>query len=382
MAIDALIYVAQEPPQPEPLADARPEPKKVAIVDRLDGKWVQTVALLGLGFGGALLARYYALIGFLPDIDWRESLTFLSVVALSGAWLVALYGLLLFLPGVIWSVVLVADPALRNLMCFETSPQRHEPCPVGVSKALGAPFALFFLIAHLPMAWGARPLRVLEAGILGLAPALVWLGFVLLKELVPQRELWGGWWRYKPLSSFLARHLAFFAFSGLISLSSLLALYRLLSPESFSTPGHGVNIRMIGLLATCSLLSAVANVAVALLFRQSRVRAVVTGVVAAFLLFLAAETIPEGRYTLSARIAAQFGIGDEIDHTLVLNNEGAELAASLGLNPNDADSGASVEHVHVLSRLGRSYLLEIDRRRIVFPRSMVLASTTPTNPLK
>lgn len=383
MAIDALIYVTPEPPQPEPLADARPEAKKVAIVDRVDGKWVQTVALLGLGFGGALLARYYALIGFLPDIDWRESLTFLSVVSLSGACLVALYGLLLFLPGVIWSVVLIADPALQDLMCFEAPPAPREPCPVGVSKALGVPFAIFFLIAHVPMLWGGRPLQVLVAGILGLVPALAWLGFVLFNELASRPELCHNGRRPQPLSSLLTRHLAFFAFSGLVSLSSLLALYRLLSPGSFSTSlSHEAGIRMKGMLVTCSLLSVVANVAVALLFRPPRVRAVIAGVVAAFLLFLAGETIPEGRYTLSARIAAQFGVGDETEHTLVLNDEGVELAASLGLHPEDTDSGVSVEHVHVLSGLGRSYFLEIDGRRIAFPKSMVLAWTTPTNPVR
>jgi len=354
----------------EELQAAELQPKGDKEPSKIDSKFLQTVVLLG--FGGALLARYYAFIGYIPEIEWKESLTYLSVLALSGTGLLALYGLLLFLPGVIWSELLVCEGELQGLMCFKNTQGKPELCPIGVAKAMGIPFAVFLIIAHMPMAWGSGVATVLVAGLVGLIPALIILRGYLNRELKQQAT--------KQRRSLLTRYLSFFGLSALVSLVAMVVLYKLLADPSRSGPSPArYDARELAMLAACSLISLVANLAVALQYRQWRTRAVVTGIVAAFLLFLAGESIPRGDRTLSARIIAQFGVGDQSEHTLFLNPEGIQLATALGLL--EAKS-ASISKVQILSGLGRSYYLQIGARRIVFPKDKVLAWETTPVPLQ
>lgn len=339
---------------------------------KIDSKFVQVIVLLG--FGGALLARYYAFIGYIPEIEWKESLTYLSVLALSGMGLLTLYGLLLFLPGFIWSELLVCDRELQGLMCFEDSQGWRQPCPVGVTKSLGKSFAIFLIIAHIPMIWGGKVGTVLIAGLVGLIPALYILSLYLGKELKGRPE--------KERHSLLARYLLFFSLSALVSLVAMVVIYQLLNGDLTSSARY--DTRAMAMLAVCSLISVVANLAVALQYRQWRTRAVVTGIIAAFLLFIAGESIPGGERILSARIMAQFGVGDKSEHTLFPNAEGIKLATRLGLLPaptigtNAASiENASIPKIQILSGLGRSYYLEYESRRIVFPKDMVLAWEIP-----
>jgi len=341
---------------------------------KLDSKLLQT--LIVMGFGGALLARYYAFIGHIPEIEWKESLTYISVLVLGGAGLLALYGLLLFLPGVIWSEVLVCERELQGLLCFKNQRSRREPCPVGISKAIGLPFLLFLLIAHVPMFWGGEAGSVFAAGLIGLVPALVILRHYLHKELKHIYPL-------RSRRSLLTRYLSFFSLSALVSLASMVVIYQLLSPHQQAGAADQEITRRVMMPGACLLISVLANVLVALQFRLWRTRAAVTGIVAAFLLFLAGESIPIGEQTLSARILAQFGLGPGSEHiaeyTLFPDHDGAMLAASLQLGSGDSRDGA-IAHVHILSALGKTYYLEVGNRRVVFPKEMVRAWETPVPP--
>jgi hypothetical protein len=356
MEIDIYPYVAEKQRSASELA-GKPE-----VAQNLDAKSLQTIGLVALGFGGALLARYYAYIGFLPEIEWKEALTYLSVLSLSGAGLLAIYALLLFLPGVIWSEVLVNEVELEKLMSFErpSCSGRREPCPIGVTKAIGIPFGFFFLVAHVPILWGGEEIDVFKYGIVGLIPALGLLGLFLRRELKGHRAP-------KPLWSLLARYLSFFALSALLSLSSLLLIYHLLKIEMDAYP-------VLKMVLVCSLTVVVANLAVALQYRQWPTRAVTTAIVSAFILFVAGEAIPPPNQTLTIRIAALFGIGDSSEHTLLANKNGAELVAKLV--GADSKAEAQIPHVKILSSLGRSYYLQIGNRKVVFPKDMVLAWVT------
>src|SRR6266851_4551889 len=85
-------------------------------------------------------------------------------------------------------------------------------------------FFLFLLIAHVPMFWGGEAGSVLGAGLIGLVPALGILWYYLHKEL---KHL------HPPRSrrSLLTRYLSYFSLSALVSLASMVVIYRLLSPH-------------------------------------------------------------------------------------------------------------------------------------------------------
>ena len=235
---------------------------------KIDSKFVQVIVLLG--FGGALLARYYAFIGYIPEIEWKESLTYLSVLALSGMGLLTLYGLLLFLPGFIWSELLVCDRELQGLMCFEDSQGWRQPCPVGVTNHSESHLRFLDNRSH-PNDMGRQGGILLIAGLVGLIPALYILSHDLGKELKGRR---------KGRPGFVGAILLFFKLSALVSLVAMVVIYQLLNGDLTSSARY--DTRAMAMLAVCSLISVVANLAVALQYRQWRTRAVVTGISSAF----------------------------------------------------------------------------------------------------
>src|SRR5579864_99782 len=74
--------------------------------------------VLLFAFGGGGLAVYYSRIGYFPDIEWQQALSYLGALAIIGGWIVVLFSLLLFVPGFIWSEFLIFDPTILGVLCF------------------------------------------------------------------------------------------------------------------------------------------------------------------------------------------------------------------------------------------------------------------------
>jgi hypothetical protein len=175
--------------EPQVAADSKvlagkvpPATEKVDLSKLFDkGLW-----LILFGFGGGLLALYYAGIGYFPDFTWEDALTYLALMAIIGGSLVVAYSFLLFVPGVIWSQALIMDDMIHEVLRMGT---RDEPCVWSVFKRILIPFALFMLychgLFHLLNEHG-EPFGLVA---LGAAASLIAVSALLVKDLLEALRL-------------------------------------------------------------------------------------------------------------------------------------------------------------------------------------------------
>jgi hypothetical protein len=364
-----------------------------------------------LVFGGGCLALYYARIRYIPEIRWEESLTELGVLSILGGCVVALFGLLALLPGVIWSEALVWDVTLqRNLTYLEHGGRepwsrefwRREPCPAGIWWRIGLPFTVFMLCVHFGLVKGGATLLAVSSALgivlamllclrelradLGYGPAEVrrwsW-SWLLTAHRNPRSEKVRESCRVQAPDphrdedlhaaphSRLTKYLFWFFLSAMLGWASLVfeLVLRGWRPDWW-------------LGGICTLVVVAANFVVAMLFKLHRSGAILTGVVAAFVLLAAGEVL-EGRASLVNRVMGTFGVGEDAKVVLVAKNEAREILKGQHIPYDDVSSpqgAVRVSNVSMLSRLGIDYFLRYGGRQFMIPKDKVWSWSAEAGP--
>ena len=105
--------------------------------------------IIFIGFGGGVLALYYADIHYLPEISWEASLTLLGVISIIGGTIVVILSLLLFFPGFIWCRFHTCDKLLEEHVFNMRGEGIGETCIFQITTRLGIPFLLLIGLAHV-----------------------------------------------------------------------------------------------------------------------------------------------------------------------------------------------------------------------------------------
>jgi heme/copper-type cytochrome/quinol oxidase subunit 4 len=331
------------------------------------------VWLVFLAFGGSLLVSHYSRIHYLPIVGLDDSLSFLFAMSLIGGGVALLYGFLLFFPGVIWSEFLIFDSYLKPRLCYDNG-EEVEPCLLYITRHLGVPFTIFMVAAH----WALTSTLILIQGagcVVGLTAASLYLWWSLrhISRPIAPLSADAGEVSSPTPHALLAKYLATFAVSAIISLASLLVIAQIIDPSRHS----------VSMLALCTVIVILANVFVAAQFRKRPSWAVVTSLLAAVIL-LAAGELQQTDVTMSERVLSAFGVeGAETSGvdgkdtvTVFIKAKNADLVSRLGAAgiTTQADAvGGRIENVHILSRLGSEYFLRVNRLRFTLPKEVVLS---------
>ncbi|HMH44752.1 MAG TPA: hypothetical protein VK557_14775 [Pyrinomonadaceae bacterium] len=305
------------------------------------------VWLLFLGLGGGILALYYARIGYLPDIEWNASIVYLAAASIIGGGVGLLLALSLFLPGYIWAEVLICEPHLAGVFCFDEI--GLEPCLRSVLFRLGLPFGAALFVSHI----------ALKAGVLGytlIALAVLAVTFFTMRERF--RKLLNSEKEPTPntetstsnieTSRRAFKYAGWFTLSVLLNQISMFLMYRLSGQPS------GTNF--VILTATCTTGVLISNLVVATRHHRFPRQALVASIVAAALLLFTADRFSP----LSLRVMGFFGFGDNNECNLVLTEAGADIIQKLAL-PEKCPAAAPnrVCGVEILSKVGTEYFLSM-----------------------
>lgn len=330
--------------------------------------------LVLFGIGGLILSLYYANIGYFPQIEWKESLVYLGVMAMTGFFLMLLFSLLLYYPGVLWCKFLFCEPSLKKLFFYnppDPNPNpfckpRSELCLRTTLVYIALPF--FFHMSFLHTILNCRQLADRLKMPLSFVPLI--LSFALFWALL--RQGLKSPVSCKPpkwLNQDLVRHAGFFLFSSVLSFFSVWVINRLLVA---SPVYHRLAI-------ACTITVVVVNVFVALTHSTERRTALGIAVAGAFALVIFGDLLVERHDArFSVRLLSRYGIGFHNPAILVVTQKGCELLTSHTgdlRNCSKVDSW-KFERVEILSRLGPEYFLSLDGRTLTLPQNEVSSWST------
>lgn len=324
--------------------------------------------LVLFGIGGLILSLYYANIGYFPQIEWKESLVYLGVMAMTGFFLMLLFLFLLYYPGVIWCKFLLCEPSLKKLFFYnppDSNPDpfckpRSELCLRTILFYIALPFFLHMSFLHTILNYPqlADSLRLpLSFAILISSSALFWAN---LKPAIKAPK-----W----LSRDLVRHAGFFFFSSALSFFSVWVINRLLVA---SPVYHRLAI-------ACTITVVVVNVFVALTHSTERRTSLGIAVAGAFALVIFGDLLVERHDArFSVRLLSRYGIGFHNPAVLVVTQKGCELLKAHTGDSRDCRKVDSwkFERVEILSRLGPEYFLSLDGRTLTLPQKDVSSWST------
>jgi hypothetical protein len=343
--------------RPLPIGAVHPEPaqkEEPALFKLLSANVSLVIWLVFLAFGGTLLTCYYAHIHYLPDLEWKESLTYLAALSFIGGGIALLYGLLLYLPGVIWSEFLIFDTELQNVLCYEGI-YRKEPCFLSIGKRLLLPFMFFMVASHLPMLKSHNAKGVLAVSLTALVPASLYVWAMFREDLA--RKIRKKRRTTADRRSLLLKYVGLFDVSALVSLAAVLVLY------SIASRGNAVG--RWPMLVICTVLVVVSNLLVAVQFRNKPRRAVLTGIISALMLLVCGEAFYGKDAAISTQIMESLGLRGEANKTLLLTEEGKRIFPSYAVG--------GIGDARILSRLGAEYFVEVGQDRFAVPRALVAA---------
>jgi hypothetical protein len=333
--------------------------------------------LLMFAFGGGGLATYYSRIGYFPEIDWHQALSYLAALAITGGWIILAFGVLLFVPGYIWCEFLLFDPAIQNLLCYVKG-GRPEPCVLTSGRYVTGPFLIIVILWHVILAMsrlpptGVRP--VSSDGPLGTHPWLAIAGIMPIL-VAASLHLWRGLRKHLKAphlsdldqKSKLTKYVFSFNVSILLSLFAIAIISWILRIEG-----------IWWLMALCSVVVVSSNLLVAMQFRIGATRSILTSAIAATLLLAASEINPGGRHTLVDRVMEGYGFSGQHISTLVLAEEACKnLQGIIKLEPLN-EKLCRVSQVAILSRLGVDFFLDVQGKRVSIPKRFVESWSEPT----
>lgn len=326
-----------------------------------------------LTVGGALMALYYARIGYLPDIEWRFSVVYLVVVSFIGCAFGILQLLGVFLPGFIWAEALICDSQLIGIFCYEED-GRSEPSVHRIFRYLGIPFGVNLLIAHLLLplivyiflTWEVWPYFMLVTVPLLLVVSIyIWRVFPRLiheqenEQELEQEDKMG----QKEHKHRVWKYIFWFNLSILLSQTAILLVYYIAQPKGW----HYFILTLI-----CTFVVLISNHIVAARYSAYPRQAIVACLVASLLLLVAAD-----RFTpLTERIMALYGYGGEENRVNILvNDEGATVIERLGVRNDTCEQPTrnNLCGAEILSGVGSEYFIKLGDTTFTLPKTMVIS---------
>ncbi|HTQ81336.1 MAG TPA: hypothetical protein VMM92_15160 [Thermoanaerobaculia bacterium] len=330
-------------------------------------------------FGGGGLAVYYSRIGYFPDIEWHEALSYLGLLSITGGWLVVLFSLLLFVPGFFWSEFLIFDPTILDTMCYVRN-ERPEMCLRTAGAYVVMPFLGVITVSDLLLTQGLWvTLGGAAAATIG-ACIYLWRkldGYVRKANLVDNDR-----------KSRLVKYTLAFATTAFLGVFSLVVIKSLMNYPAFSW-----------MTLICPLVVALSNTLVAMQFRLSKVSAMLISATAAVILLGIGETRlrdplmnaeltqptasrPEKKeqITLFDSIWRSFGFCGQPKTTLVIDDKGCSTLVGQDLKVTGLRAGlCKVSDVAILSRLGNNIFFKMQERRISLPKERVVSWSVPAD---
>src|SRR5215218_574058 len=200
-------------------AESKPQQASSPFNKLLEANTPLLVWLIYLGFGGGILALYYARIGYLPDMEWKAALVYLFIGSVVGGVVGLLLTMSLYLPGIIWSETIVYDRCLK----FSYTPPANEQqsntitdpeiCIRSIFRYLGLPFLVVLSFSHVALLFGRITYWVI-------AGVLLVLTFVSMRMLFGYRLQRANSSSSTSVSKVVSRHT--FKLSAAFTLSVLL----------------------------------------------------------------------------------------------------------------------------------------------------------------
>ena len=321
--------------------------------------------IIFIGFGGGVLALYYAEINYFPEIAWKASLTYLAVISIVGGTIVVILSLLLFFPGYIWCRFLICDKLLENFFKMNGG-QIYETCALQVIKHLGFPFLVSIILAHLLLYFeslrdkSCTPVYMLVGSFVLLVVSFFWIRFWFRKKLLegPSKPSQNG--KEFPSASRLFKYAFWFDVSLVVSFTAMYLIFKIAESENY-----------IFLTISCVLIVFLSNCAVAVLYSKYSARAIAVSVIAATLMLFAADSSS----SLTTKLMAAYGLGGEQEVTVVVDNDGCVILKSLDLFSGSCEDEEYVQlqEVQLLSRLGSEYFLQSGQKGFVLPKKNVIS---------
>jgi hypothetical protein len=351
-----------------------------------------------LAIGGGFLALYYARIGYMPDIDWHSSLTYIAAASFIGGGIGILFSLSLFLPGYMWSEFLICDKVIGERFCFTDRPD-NETCVSRIFAHLGRPFTVIVLITHILLMFHVVYYLV-GAGLL-LATSLGYVSYVVgavrkartgkerptegtsssakrianrLKDI--RRRLFV---RIKPWLTpailtpdhsglgrdpRVSKYRFWFGLSVLVSQTAMYSLYRI--------AGSPTGRDQWTLTFICTAIVLISTHVVAAQYSTHPLQARLASLVAAVVLLYAANHFSPLTEQLMGRYG--FGPGNEVD--ILLNDEGVSAVKKLRLVSNGCEKcfPSGICNAQILSQIGTHYLVRLkDGTLLTLPRSSLVS---------
>ncbi|HLW80195.1 MAG TPA: hypothetical protein VKU44_11420, partial [Terriglobia bacterium] len=330
--------------------------------------------LFMFAFGGGGLARYYSRIGYFPEIDWHQALSYLAALGITGGWIILVFGVLLFVPGYIWCEFLIFDPAIQSLLCFVKG-GRPEPCVLTSGRYVTGPFLIIIILWHGILLMSTRDVR--PGSIDGPLGAHPWLAIAGIMPLLVAASvhMWRGLHKHLERSglsdidqkSKLTKYVFSFNVSVLLGLFGLAVISWILRAEDD-----------LWLMALCSLVVVASNLLVAMQFRVGITRAMFTTAIAATILLVAGEINPGQRLTLVDRVMEGYGFTRQKTSTLVLAEEACKFLQGLIKVEPLNEKFCAVSKVAILSRLGVDFFVDVQGQRISIPKDLVESWSVPS----
>ena len=384
------------------IAPNQPQQSSSSAIDKLlIANTTLAVWLVFFAVGGGILALYYARIGYLPEMEWKAALVYLFVGSMVGGTVGLLLTISVFMPGVIWSEFIIFDPDLDGYLSYDLKDRepsgkeslRKEPCMRSIITYLGLPFIVVLLLSHLTL-WARVPVNWSnEIKYLDLYWVIVVLlllvTFCVMRSLLACVTLdtgWSGFWSIlkgnpldvirnrkpivtEPKQRQIFKYATWFTLAVFLNQLSMYVIYRL-----SGTPRRMFKFLILTIL--CTAFVAIATHAVAALYRQHKLKAVVASLVAAGLLLFTADNFS----SLSMRLMNRFGFGYSQKFNLRVNDDGARTVHELGLKCEE--SYHYLCDVEILSKVGDHYYLSVGGKvHTTLPKSDVV-SIQRLEPLK
>jgi hypothetical protein len=351
------------------------------------------VWLVFFAVGGGILALYYARIGYLPEMEWKAALVYLFVGSMVGGTVGLLLTISVFIPGVIWSEFIIFDPDLDGYLSYDLKDRepsgkesvRKEPCMRSIITYLGLPFLVVLLLSHLTL-WARLPVtwhnEIKYVDLYWVIVVLLLLvTFCVMRSIfacVMEDTGWSGFWsilKENPLDVIrnkkpavtedqqrqIFKYATWFTLAVFLNQLSMYVIYRL-----SGTPRRIFTFIILTIL--CTAFVSIATHAVAALYRQHQLKAVVASLVAAGLLLVTADNFS----SLSMRLMNRFGLGYSQKFNLRLNDDGARTVHELDLKCEE--SYHYLCDVEILSKVGDHYYLRVrGNQHTTLPKSHVVS---------
>ncbi|WP_024599740.1 hypothetical protein [Pseudoalteromonas sp. TAE56] len=297
--------------------------------------------------GGAIFVSYYANIGYMPDFDFKSSITLVSAASITAILTVLLFIVILILPGAFWSGTWADSSSLRSN--WEDEKGHKELFKTALW--FGVPILYFYgLLAIFVVSWMvAIPYFLIGISLFFL---VVYKKSTLIrKPLIAETA--------KMLfASFTSSILAFFPIFIVFSLS-LSSLTTSKGSPAFVGIIVAVFIVFINVLATA---------------KPNKINGLVyypgLGFAAFFVVFSSFEIF----HRVPERVMELYKFGSIEAKKIIMKNEACETLLLLGVLPKvEPKKQCFLNDVKILSRLGKDMYLEVNDIKFTIKNSEILS---------